>query len=621
VTATVAPEGIAVATPVAPERVLPKPRGRLFRKYIILFMSVVAAALLASGGLEIYFAIQEQTAAMARIQREQASGAASKIGQFVREVESQIGWTTQLPWTSGTLAQRQFDGQRLMRQVPAITELLQIDGAGQQRLCISRLGMDENCAADLSNDPRFTVALEKKVYYGQVYFRRDSEPYMTVAMSGSRRDAGVSIADVNLKFIWDVVASIKAGVTGQAYVIDADGRLVAHPDISLVLRNTDTAVLAQVRTARGGATEAGDMLADDFRGRNVIAAYAPIPELGWFIFVELTLTEALSPLYAASARTGLLLMIGLGVALAAGLLLARRMVVPIRDLQAGAARLGAGELSRRIDIKTGDELEALAGEFNTMAERLEESYTDLERKVATRTRELELASQHKSQFLANMSHELRTPMNAILSFTEMIQDGLYGAVPPKIGEKLERVQANGKNLLILINDVLDLSKIEAGKLVIEPTEFSWKEVIGGVALATESLAHAKRLRLEIAISPDLPVAYGDGKRLSQVVRNLVGNAIKFTERGRITVTAELKDKEFRISVADTGPGIPPEDHVRIFAEFEQVDSSSTRAKGGTGLGLAIAKRIVEMHRGRIWVDSALGKGSTFYFTLPYTGQA
>ena len=554
---------------------------------------------------------------MARIQREQATGAASKIGQFVREVESQIGWTTQLPWTLGTLPQRQFDGQRLMRQVPAITELSQVDGTGRERLRISRLGMDEAPPdADLSKDERFTTALEKKVYYGPVYFRRDSEPYMTLAMSGSRRDAGVSIADVNLKFIWDVVAQIKPGETGQAYVIDADGRLVAHPDISLVLRNTDTEVLAQVRAARAGLTEAGDMIAGDFQGREVIAAFAPIPALGWFIFVELPLTEALIPLYYAIVRTGILLLIGLGVALTAGLILAHRMLTPIKALQAGAARLGAGALDRRIEVKTGDELEALAGEFNLMAARLEESYSDLERKVATRTRELELASQHKSQFLANMSHELRTPLNAVLGYAELLLDNAYGEVPAEARDVLGRMEANGRHLLGLINDVLDLSKIEAGQLTLNLDAYAVPGIINAVVASTEALARGKGLELRARIADGMPEGHGDERRLTQVLYNLVGNAIKFTDQGFVEITAGASGDRFEIAIRDSGPGIAAMDQERIFGEFQQVDHSTTRKKGGTGLGLAISKRIVEMHGGTISVESALGAGAIFRVSLP-----
>ena len=235
-------------------------RSRLFSKYVALFVAVVCVALLANGMFEVFFYYREHKASLIRIQREQAEAAAAKIGQFIKEIESQLGWTTQLPWSAGSIEQRRFDALRLLRQVPAITELAQLDATGKEQLRVSRLAMDVvGSGTDFSKDPKFTEAVAKKVYYGPVYFRRESEPYMTLALAGTRRDAGVSVAEVNLKLIWDVVSQIKVGEHGQAYVVDAQGRLIAHPDISLVLRNTDMSRLAQVQAARarhaGGAAD------------------------------------------------------------------------------------------------------------------------------------------------------------------------------------------------------------------------------------------------------------------------------------------------------------------------------------------------------------------------------
>src|SRR6516162_10736642 len=204
--------------------------GPLFRKYVGLFLAVVCIALLSNGLFEILFSYREHTESPIRIQREQAELVAEKIGLFIKEIQSQMGWTTQLTWSSGTIEQRRFDGLRLLRQVPAITELAQLDPTGKERLRVSRLVMDLGAAqTDYSQAPKFTVAVAKKVYYGPVYFRRESEPYMTLSLAGTRRDAGVSVAEVNLKLIWDVVSQIKVGEHGHAYVVDAQGRLIAHP--------------------------------------------------------------------------------------------------------------------------------------------------------------------------------------------------------------------------------------------------------------------------------------------------------------------------------------------------------------------------------------------------------
>jgi signal transduction histidine kinase len=492
----------------------------------------------------------------------------------------------------------------------------------------------------------------------------------------------------------------------------------------------------------------------------VLSAHAPVEALGWLVFVDLPVGEAFRPVYASLLRTAGLILAGIALAALAGLFLARRMTVPIRLLRQGAARIGGGDLAHRIEVRTGDELEALAGEFNRMAERLGGLYGSLEREVAERTqelsgalerlralaqvghtvnssldlqtvlgtilahacaladagggavyvfdeaagtfglaathgmddelvrairgvrirlgetivgrcaaergavqvadiaeeadfplrdamaragirallgvpllrdegvagalivrrkrpgafdaqtvellasfaaqsalavhnarlyrelelkgRQLEAASRHKSQFLANMSHELRTPMNAILGFTELVQDGVYGEPPPRVRGVLERVQANGRHLLGLINDVLDLAKIEAGQLRLAWPTTSLADVVRTVLSATEALATGKGLALTADLDPDLPPGSGDAQRLTQVLLNLVGNAIKFTDAGEVAVRATSVDGEFRVVVADTGPGIPEAEQRRIFEEFHQVDGSSTRAKGGTG---------------------------------------
>ena len=222
-------------------------RSRLFVKYVALLVAVVVLALVANGVFEVWFSYREHKSVLIDTQHLQARAAADKIEEFITQIDSQVGWTTQLPWTDGTLDQRRFDALRLLRQVPAITELAQIDASGHEQLKVSRLTMDVvGSGIDYSGKPEFTQAVANKVYYGPVYFRRESEPYMTIALAGARRDGGVSVAQVNLKLIWDVVSKIKVGSNGRAYVVDGDGRLIAHPDISLVLRNTDMSHLAQV---------------------------------------------------------------------------------------------------------------------------------------------------------------------------------------------------------------------------------------------------------------------------------------------------------------------------------------------------------------------------------------
>jgi signal transduction histidine kinase/uncharacterized protein (UPF0335 family) len=236
--------------------------------------------------------------------------------------------------------------------------------------------------------------------------------------------------------------------------------------------------------------------------------------------------------------------------------------------------------------------------------------------IQDKSRQLEVVSQHKSQFLANMSHELRTPLNAILGYTELMADGAYGEPSEKMLGILKRLEANGKHLLGLINDVLDLSKIEAGQLVLELSDYSVQDIAQTVRSTLEPLASDKKLAFKVEMASELPPGHGDGRRLTQVLINLVGNAIKFTDAGEVAIKAYANNGSFYVSVRDTGPGISAADQAKLFQEFQQADNAITRKKGGTGLGLAISKRIIEMHGGRIWVESQPGQGSTFTFTLP-----
>jgi signal transduction histidine kinase len=772
-------------------------RQPLVRKYALVFVSLVSGALLISSFLQMYFSYQENQAALLSIQSEKAAGAATRISQFLQQIERQIGGAVETgpPGSSVSIEQRRSDYLRLLRQAPSITEVSYLNDQGREELRISRLAMNVvGSGIDYASDPKYVRPRLGGTYFSPVYFRNESEPYMTISvLSGVGAGAGVTTAEVNLKFIWDVVTQIKIGQAGHAYVTDLDGRLVAHPDISLVLQKTDLSALPQVQGSRGGGEPAS--IAPDLQGQRVLTARQAIDPPGWAVFVEQPLEEAFAPVYASLLRTGLLLIGGLALSVLASLVLARRMVRPIKALQGGAARIGAGALEQRIAVHTGDELEDLAESFNQMSSRLRESYATLELKVEERTRDLaealgklralgevgqavnssldlqqvlttivthavqlsgtdagaiyefdeatrafelrathrlddeligaireahvrlgetivgqaaarrepiqvadlhaspegalftilaqsgfravlavpllranhvlgalvvtrgahglfseevvdvlqtfatqsvlaiqnarlffeieqksrqlEIASRHKSEFLANMSHELRTPLNAIIGFSEVLGERLFGELNDKQAEYLEDILSSGRHLLSLINDILDLSKVEAGRMELEPEVFSLVEALENGLTMVRERASRHGLQLTLEIDPLIGFIEADERKVKQVIFNLLSNAVKFTpDRGRITVVACLKDAQIEVAVIDTGVGIAPEDQARIFEEFHQASTGQGGSHEGTGLGLALARRFVELHGGRLWVESQLGAGSRFTFTLP-----
>jgi signal transduction histidine kinase len=307
------------------------------------------------------------------------------------------------------------------------------------------------------------------------------------------------------------------------------------------------------------------------------------------------------------------------VALIGGFVISWSFILPVREAHGFLSEVAAGRFGGTVVVPNRDEFGALAEHMNWMSRELRR--LDDEQRVAASTLRglndrLELANRAKSEFLANMSHELRTPLNAILGFTEILLDELYGEVPANLREPLVDIQTNGRHLLRLINDVLDLSKIEAGRLELGVGEYSVQEIVDVVHASLRSLAIEKGLTFAVRVAPEIPTARGDGRRLTQCLLNLAGNALKFTRQGRVDIDVRLDDGWLTYRVSDTGIGIPKDEVEHIFAEFRQVDTTITREYGGTGLGLSITKRLVELHGGRIGVESELGKGSTFFFTVP-----
>lgn len=782
-------------------------RGRLVRHYFFISAILIGGGLITSGLLEIYFRYKESLEHLSLLQQEVTTGVAFKIERFIQEIQTTMKAATRSREIAlkGLSPEYKFELQKLLLIEPAITEAVALDAHGIVNMQASRLRtVLAEGKRDLSKSAAFQQAKQGTSYFSPVYFVRDSEPYMSISVPIERfagEVIGVLQAEVNLKYIWEVVSGIKVGKAGYAFVVSGSGDLIAHPDISLVLQRLNVAQLDYVKAAlqsTPGVLKPKAVVARNVQGKKVFSSYALIPSLNWAVFVERPVEEAYEPLYASILRTSSLLLIGLGMALFASFFVARRVVRPLRTLRQGVERIGGGDLGFRLELKSGDEIEVLADEFNKMASQLQDSRTNMEQKVEERTRDLaesleqqtatseilrvisssptdiqpvldavaesasrlcdatdaqinrfegdvlrrvasygsmpiphrigeeipftrgrvdgriiidrqtihvhditeveteypdakplhqlsgtrtilgtpllrkgnpigsivirrtevrpftdkqiallktfadqaviaienvrlfheieqkslllEAANKHKSQFLANVSHELRTPLNAIIGFTRMVIRKTEDQIPQLQKDNLQKVLISSEHLLSLINDLLDLAKIESGRMEVFPESFKVEEVIQVATSTVEPMLKDGRVRLITEINRDVPTLNTDREKLKQSILNLLSNAAKFTEKGEIKVSAWHENGSLKLEVSDTGIGMKKEALENIFDEFRQADMSSSRKFGGTGLGLAIVKRFVNLLGGDIGVESEVGKGSTFTITLPLSFQ-
>jgi signal transduction histidine kinase len=624
----------------------------LFRKYALVFVGLVVGSLLVSDGIQAYLSYQDRQQSVLTTARDNAAAAALTIDLFMAETTAELAGMVRYSPASLSVDQRRDQYLSFLRSAPSFMELRYLDAPSKLQFRVTRflpphiLPRLADAVTPLWDTPDSQAS--DQPYYGPVYFQEpcshmsydrtivetsipaavlvcvsqlgEAQPNMTIAMRDRATAGGVAVAVVNLDFIRHVISGIQQGPSGRAFVVDSRGIAIVYPGSG----GTDLSFLPQVRAAINSSESQNSAAttSHDAQGRSVLTAHHQIKEFGWSVFVEQPAAEAFAPIYQSLALTGVLLILALVLALILSVWFARRMANPIRTLSVAASRIGSGALDQRIEVRTGDELEELAETFNRMAVQLRQSYGSLEQQVAQRTRELgeaftqlESASQHKSEFLANMSHELRTPLNAIIGFSEVLLERMFGEINAKQKEYLQDILSSGRHLLSLINDILDISKVEAGRMELEPGPIDLRFVLQN----TVSLIRERATRLGISVAMELDQSVGaieaDERRVKQILFNLLSNALKFTPAGgRVTLTAARIDDAVQISVRDTGIGIRGEDQDRIFEEFQQAGPG--KAVEGTGLGLALAKRFVEMHGGRIWLESVVGSGSAFMFTLP-----
>jgi two-component system, NtrC family, sensor kinase len=634
--------------------------GGLTRRLTVTMVLLVTVALVFNGAVNMALSYREAIAAASEVEREKALATAERVVQFFDGIETQMGWTTRAEWARASLDQRRYDFIRLLRQSPPITDVIQIDPAGREQLRYSRLEPDVvGSGLDLSADPRFTQAVARKVWYGPVTFRRGSEPYMTLSMAHAGRMPGVTSASVNLKLIWDVISSVRVGESGYAFITDETGKLVSHPDMSLVLRGSDLSALPQVAAAMAGSGDGAAVQVDGLDGRRVLSTHVRVPRLGWIVFIELPMREVLNPVFVSLSQTALLLALGILLAVVFGSMLSGRLVVPLKQLQAGALRMGQGDLAQRIPVASRDEIGTLAVHFNDMAGKIQEAQETLEARVEERTHALtqsledlgaaqdRLVQTEKlaslGQLTAGIAHEIKNPLNFVNNFAELsneLVDELREIVTTS-GEampaeakaglddvtdllkgNLERIVQHGKRADSIVRNMLLHSRSGGGE----------SRAMDVNALVEEALnlayhgARAERPSFNVTLNRHFDPAAGTAtvypQELTRVLLNLIGNAFQATEKRvaedpahipEVTVTTRSRGSRVRVKVRDNGTGIPADIRARIFEPF-----FTTKPAGqGTGLGLSISHDIVvKQHGGKIDVFSEPGQFTEFIITIP-----
>ena len=605
----------------------------LTTRLLAALVLLVGISVVTTGAVQAYFSYRDSKESLFRLQREKAKSLATTIETFFEGEVKRL--RTVGPGL--TLSPRQLTSQldAVLASAAETTGAWYYDRRGNVRA----LSAQAYAPKLIHCGRRYGAALAANVNPAFFTHRRENaanfdvspiyacggfgQAMLRVATTENDTSArGVVMEQLDASLFRTLIANTRLGEAGYAYAVDKRAGVVAHPNAFVYSRRgPNAAALSQVKVALHSDIPDGSMVGRDFRGRKTLTAYATVDPIGWKVFVEQPLSEALAPLRASLWRTAILLGAFLLVAVTASLLLARRLVRPIKRMHVAAERIGGGAYSERIDLDRRDELGALAGAFNKMAANLQELIEGLERKVAERTRALEIASKHKSDFLANMSHELRTPLNAIVGFSQVLREKLFGEVNEKQEEYLDDILSSADHLLSLINDILDLSKVEAGQVELEVGTFSLREALERGIVMVRERASKDGVALGLELDPSVQLVNGDERRVRQVVFNLLSNAVKFTpDGGRVDVSAAAENGEVRVAVKDTGPGIASDDRERIFEEFQQARVGSDDRPEGTGLGLALSRRLVELHGGRIWVESEVGKGSTFVFTLPVESE-
>ncbi|HTY48738.1 MAG TPA: ATP-binding protein [Steroidobacteraceae bacterium] len=622
----------------------------LFRRYVRILMVWMGGLTCAVGLIHMSVVASAQRRGVAELLGAEASTASERIQSYLNSTVDSLRWIDDFdqPGTPVDDAAIRDAGYQLLRRQPSVIGLTFFDGNGCRRLSISRQEPDTRTDCSTTSPaplppPMFSKVRAAGVSFGDVFFPDGSEPHLYIGVASRGRSTGALVAEVNLEVIHDSVASIHVGTKGIGFVVDNAGRLIAHPDEALVLRQTQ--LPPGFGSARG--TD-GLSFATDFARQRVVTASRALRLPSWRVVVEEPVNEALAPVYAALWTTGGLVLAALLGSLVAGYIVAVRLTQPLSLLRAGAARIARGDLTTRLRVKTGDEIEEVADGFNRMAEALADSRAHLEAKVADRTAalqdttrrvqqqaaelaqlnsalarslnevqgrkdEAERANAAKTRFLAVASHDLRQPMHAISLLVGILSEKIRY---PEVRNIVQKIQGSVDAMEDLFGTLLDISKLDAG--AIQPTleTFPIANLFDGVKRSFEPTAEQKGLALEIDTTCVL--VRSDPALLERVLFNLVSNAIRYTRSGYVRLRCELGDEVLRIIVEDTGIGIPEEHHQRIYDEFFQVTNGTGGQTNGLGLGLSIVKRCAELLGHRLSMQSSPA-GSQFCVEVPCAG--
>jgi signal transduction histidine kinase len=587
----------------------------LTAKYVALFVLLVAVPAIGISAYLLDSSYNDNKRALISVQQEKARQIARAIGGKLEDEANDLA---------------AIDGSASRRDLEALFGYLRASDSNIAYIAYLDSHVHKRAQAGIQQPtppPSRTEFLSARggvTFFGQLWQQGEgsSDGFTTIdIIAATNYGAGVVWEQYVVSDAFrERITGERLGPAGYAYAIGRQGLPLTYPNGEVMRRAVrgERRLLLRLPQVRVGMeSSTGSATGRNFSGTKVLSAWATVPSTGWKVFVEQPESAAFAPLSGKIWRTALIIAGFVAAALALSILLARRLVRPIKRLQVAAEAIGAGAYDERIELERRDELGALATAFNVMAEHVHDLIEGLERKVAERTQALEVASKHKSEFLANMSHELRTPLNAIVGFSQVLRQKLFGEVNDKQEEYLDDILSSADHLLSLINDILDLSKVEAGQVELELGLFSLREALERGIVMVRERAMKSGIALDLKLDPEVDLVEADERRIRQVVFNLLSNAVKYTPQGgRVDVSTALVDGEVRIAVRDTGLGIAAEDQERIFEEFQQAHGGNGERPEGTGLGLALSRRLVELHGGRIWVDSEPGQGSTFTFTIP-----